>query len=146
MLGQSSRRDRNRYQEDSEIGYDPSVKLAVRTTWTSQEVRRIKGEYVILPSVGTRKICTVSFRDSDGVQHSVEVGAETLYEAAVLALKSFRDHECAPGPAAHLVVEVKSPSVTHTVVAHKIEEWLDGGARSPKEAIEKRRLRQLLDG
>lgn len=122
------------------------MKLAVRTTWTSQEVRRIKGEYVILPSVGTRKICTVSFRDSDGVQHSVEVGAETLYEAAVLALKSFRDHECAPGPAAHLVVEVKSPSVTHTVVAHKIEEWLDGGARSPKEAIEKRRLRQLLDG
>ena len=95
---------------------------------------------------GTRKTCTVSFRDSDGVQHSVEVGAETLYEAAVLALKSFRDHECAPGPAAHLAVEVKSPSVTHTVVAHKIEDWLDGGARSPKEAIEKRRLRQLLDG
>ena len=107
---------------------------------------RIKDEYAILPSVGTRKTCTVSFRDSDGVQHSVEVGAETLYEAAVLALKSFRDHECAPGPAARLAVEVKSPSVTHTVVAHKIEEWLDGGARSPKEAIEKRRLRQLLDG
>ena len=107
---------------------------------------RTKDEYAILPSVGTRKTCTVSFRDSDGVQHSVEVGAETLYEAAVLALKSFRDHECAPGPAAHLAVEVKSPSVTHTVVAHKIEDWLDGGARSPKEAIEKRRLRQLLDG
>jgi hypothetical protein len=111
-----------------------------------EHARRTKDEYAILPSVGTRKTCTVSFRDSDGVQHSVEVGAETLYEAAVLALKSFRDHECAPGPAAHLAVEVKNPSVTHTVVAHKIEEWLDGGARSPKEAIEKRRLRQLLDG
>jgi hypothetical protein len=108
--------------------------------------RRTKDEYGILPSVGTRKTCTVSFRDSDGVQHSVEVGAETLYEAAVLALKSFRDQECTPGPAAHLAVEVKSPSVTHTVVARKIEEWLEGGARSPKEAIEKRRLRQLLDG
>jgi hypothetical protein len=105
-----------------------------------------KTKYAILPSVGARKACTVSFRDSDGVQHSVEVGAETLYEAAVLALKSFRDHECAPGRAAHLAVEVKSPSVTHTVVAHRIEEWLNGGARSPKEAIEKRRLRQLLDG
>jgi hypothetical protein len=40
---------------------------------------------------------------------------------------------------------VKSSSVTHTVVARKIEEWLTGGARSPKEAIEKRRLRELLD-
>jgi hypothetical protein len=96
--------------------------------------------------VGTRKSCTVSFKDSNGVRHSVEVGAETLYEAAVLALKSFREHDCAPGPAAHLSVEVKSPSVTHTLVAHTIEDWLNGGARSPKEAIEKNRLRELLDG
>jgi hypothetical protein len=95
------------------------------------------------PLVGIRKTCTVSFRDSDGVQHSVEVGAETLYEAAVLALKSFRQHDCAPGPAAHLSIEVKNPSVTHTVVA-RIEDWLNGGAKSPKEAIEKRRLKELL--
>jgi len=95
--------------------------------------------------VGTRKSCTVSFQDSGGVRHAVEVGAETLYEAAVLALKSFREHDCAPGPGAHLAVEVKSPSVTHTVVARKVEEWLTGGAKSPKEAMEKRRLKELLD-
>lgn len=95
--------------------------------------------------MGTRKTCTVSFRDSEGVQHSVDVGAETLYEAAVLALKSFREHDCAPGPASHLAIEVKSPSVTHTVVARRIEEWLAGGAKSPKEAIEKRRLKELVD-
>jgi hypothetical protein len=65
-------------------------------------------------------------------------------EAAVLALKSFRAHDCEPGPAAHLAIEVKSPSVTHTVVARKIEDWLNGGAKSPKEAIEKRRLKELL--
>jgi hypothetical protein len=94
--------------------------------------------------VGTRKICTVSFQDSDGIRHAVEVGAETLYEAAVLALRSFREHDCTPGPAAHLAIEVKSPSVTHTVVTHAIEDWLNGGAKSPKEAIEKRRLKQLL--
>jgi hypothetical protein len=94
--------------------------------------------------VGTRKTCTVSFQDSDGVRHSVEVGAETLYEAAVLALKAFREHDCAPGSAAHLAIEVRGPSVTHTVVARRIEEWLSGGAKSPKEAIEKRRLKELL--
>jgi hypothetical protein len=62
-----------------------------------------------------------------------------------MALKSFRDHDCSPGPGAHLAIEVKSPSVTHTVVARKIEEWLSGGAKSPKEAMEKRRLKELLD-
>jgi hypothetical protein len=94
--------------------------------------------------VGNPKTCTVSFRDSSGVRHAVDVGAETLYEAAVLALKAFREHDCAPGPAAHLSVEVKSPSVTHTLVAHAVEDWLNGGAKSPKEAIEKRRLKELL--
>ncbi len=95
--------------------------------------------------MGTRKTCAVSFQDSSGVRHAVEVGAETLYEAAVLALKAFREHDCAPGPAAHLEIEVKSPSVKHTVVARKIEQWLTGGARSPSEAVEKRRLKDLLD-
>jgi hypothetical protein len=87
--------------------------------------------------------CTVSFQDSDGVRHAVEVGAETLYEARVLAPKSFREHDCAPGLAAHLAIEVKSPSVTHMTVVHKVGDWLNGGAKSPKEAVEKRRLREL---
>ena len=93
--------------------------------------------------MGNPKTCTVSFSDSAGIRHSVEVGAETLYEAAVLALKSFREHDCAPGPAAHLSVEVKSPSVTHMIVVHMVDDWLNGGAKSPKEAVEKRRLREL---
>jgi hypothetical protein len=35
-----------------------------------------------------------------------------------------REHDCAPALEAHLAIEVKSPSVTHTVVARKIEELL----------------------
>ncbi len=107
-------------------------------------VRRTKGEHDIPPFVGTRKTCTVSFQDSGGVRHAVEVGAETLYEAAVLALKAFREHDCVPGPAASLDIDVKSPSVRHTVMTRKVEEWLTGGARSPNEALEKRRLKELL--
>jgi hypothetical protein len=63
---------------------------------------------------------------------------------AVLALKSFREHDCAPGAVARLSIEVKSPSVTHTLVTQKVEDWVNGGARSPKEAIETRRLKELL--
>jgi hypothetical protein len=58
--------------------------------------------------VATRKICTVSFQDSCGIRHAVEVGAETLYEAAVLALRAFRERDWPPGPAAQLAIEVKT--------------------------------------
>jgi hypothetical protein len=60
-------------------------------------IGRTQGQYGDLPFVGTRTTCTVSFRDSEGILHSVDVGAETFFEAAMLALKSFREHDCAPG-------------------------------------------------
>ena len=94
--------------------------------------------------MGNPKSCTVSFQDSDGVRHSVEVGAATLYEAAVLALKAFREVDCAPGPASQLSVDVRNPSVTHTLSKQSVENWLNGGAKSPKEMMEKQRLRDLL--
>ncbi len=63
----------------------------------------------------------------------------------MLALKSFRQSDCAPGPSTPISVEVKNPSVTHIMLARKIDDWLSAGPRSPKEAIEKRRLREILD-
>jgi len=36
------------------------------------------------------RTCTVSCEDSDGHQHSLEVTAETLYEAVAQALAAFR--------------------------------------------------------
>jgi hypothetical protein len=94
--------------------------------------------------VGHQKTCTVSFCDSSGIGHAVDVGAETLYEAAVLALKSFRDHECAPAQVAELSIEVKNPSVTHTITVRKLVDWLNGSAKSPKEALDKSWLREVL--
>jgi len=43
--------------------------------------------------------CIVSFLDLDGVRHSVEVEAEGLYEAAVLALVAFKKHDLELNPA-----------------------------------------------
>ena len=39
----------------------------------------------------------VSYLDTEWLRHTVEVEAESLYEAAVLALRTFRQHECEPG-------------------------------------------------
>ena len=87
--------------------------------------------------------CIVSYLDTEGLRHSVEVEAESLYEAAVLAIRTFRQHDCEPGQAMRLEVEVRS-SVVHTITPMRIYDWLNGGAKTPKEAVMKERLRALL--
>ncbi len=88
-------------------------------------------------------VCVVSYLDTEGLRHTVEVEAGSLYEAAVLAMRIFRQHECEPGAVSKLEVEIRS-SVTHTVTPKKVHEWLNGGAKTPKEAVMKERLRSLL--
>lgn len=39
--------------------------------------------------VGERRMCVVSFRDREGVEHVAEVTAESLFEAAALGLNQF---------------------------------------------------------
>lgn len=87
--------------------------------------------------------CIVSFLDTEGLRHTVEVEADSLYEAGVLAIRTFRQHDCEPGQASKLEVEVRS-SVIHTITPNRIYDWLKGGAKSPKEAVMKERLRALL--
>ena len=87
--------------------------------------------------------CVVSYVDTSGIRHSVEVEAQSLYEAAVLAIKVFREHDCEPKEANRLEIEVRS-SVTHTLTIRKIHDWINGGAKTPKEAVTKEKLRAML--
>lgn len=87
--------------------------------------------------------CVVSYLNTEGLRHTVEVDAESLYEAAVLAMQRFKQHDCEPGALSKLEVEVRT-SITHTVTPKKVYEWLHGGAKTPKDAVLKERLRSLL--
>lgn len=87
--------------------------------------------------------CIVSFVDLDGVRHSVEIHAEGLYEATILGLAAFKNHDLLPGGLTQLEVEVRS-SITHTVTVKKVHEWLERGVRTRKEAVLKERLRAML--
>ena len=84
--------------------------------------------------------CLVSYSDPEGLEHAVAVQADSLFEAAAMALRAFKAHGCAPGPACRLRVQVTPPTVTHIVAVQKVEDWLKGGARSPREALLKKRL------
>jgi hypothetical protein len=91
--------------------------------------------------------CLVSFTDNRGVQHSVEVTAETLFEAAALGVALLRkdgwvDQGFALGT--KLRVDVREPATRHTVTLSQVERWLDGATSSPNERVRKDRLRELL--
>jgi hypothetical protein len=87
--------------------------------------------------------CVVSYLDTEGLRHTAEVQAESLYEAAVLAICAFKRHDYEPGALSQLDIEIRS-SITHTVTPKKVRQWLEGGAKSPKEAVMKERLRSML--
>lgn len=95
------------------------------------------------------RICTVSFTDTESISHAVDVPAATLYEAAVLAVAEFRRaglFDAHVGPGTWLRVAVKQPEAVHELQFGKLQEWLEGGARSPNEQVMKARLRQVLAG
>ena len=91
--------------------------------------------------------CLVSFTDSEGIEHSVRVPAETLYETAVEGMAAFRRSVLADipfGPATRLRIRVKGPEEEHTVTVGKVLAWLDGVTTSPSEKVKKSRLRERL--
>jgi len=90
--------------------------------------------------------CEVSFCDSSGISHSVEVAASSLFEAAVLALARFRRaglSESALGPATKLRIAARPPAAARAVTVAGVQAWLDSNGRSPREQTLKARLRQL---
>ena len=93
------------------------------------------------------KTCRVTCRDSRGVSHTVEVTAQSLYEAVAQALLLFRENDWTDDairvPAA-VVVRIKQPEMEHQVLIQDFENWLESAPRSPAEMTLKTRLRLLL--
>ena len=92
------------------------------------------------------RTCVVSFSDSTGVRHRVDVTAETLYEAAALGLKLLREHAWASpiGPATRLEVRVSHPTITHEVTVLQLHKWSESTAVTPDERVRKDRVRTML--
>jgi len=84
------------------------------------------------------RACTVSLKGVSGIRHSVEVEAESLYEAVVLAICRFKQdiwgETIASGT--QLEVEVREPSTKHTLTVKQVEDWL-GKPGTPFETGER---------
>jgi hypothetical protein len=85
--------------------------------------------------------------DLDQTAHSIDVTAETLYEAIAQALATLRVYAWVGDIGKGLTtvtVKVRHPEVTHVVKIQDFENWLKRGCRSPAETALKMRLRKLL--
>jgi len=90
--------------------------------------------------------CRVTVASPAGVHHSVEVSAETLYEAAILGLHLLKqDRWVGPiAPGLQVEIEVRHPATVHSISVAQLRRWVEGVSASPDETLKKRKLRSLL--
>ena len=92
------------------------------------------------------RTCTVSFTGPSGIRHSVDVTAESVYEAAALGVAALKKSGWVDVVArgTEIDVQVREPATSHRITVQQIHRWCDGIAASPDETLRKRRLKQLL--
>jgi hypothetical protein len=92
------------------------------------------------------KTCTVSFTGPSGISHSVEVSADSLYEAAIVGFSLLKQDGWVDPvvPGTRLEIQVRHPATSHSVSLAQLRRWVEGVAVSPDETLRKRRLKTLL--
>lgn len=91
--------------------------------------------------------CRVTIQDMEGVTHTVEVTAGTLYEAVAQGLAAIRGNEWVAGIAQGMnvvKVSVADVRVEHEVRLMEFTRWLERDGGSPREASNRQRIRSIL--
>ena len=106
-------------------------------------MRRTNSEYNIIVAL---RSCKVACRDS-GTDHTVEVTAESLFEAVGRALSILRQDDWLDGIGeglTELKVRVSQPTVEHRVRMKDFQRWLESYGRTPAEGALKQRLLEMI--
>src|ERR1700683_5535385 len=93
------------------------------------------------------RCCRVTIEDMNGVTHTVEVTAETLYEAVAQGLAAIRGNEWVAGIPEGLNavrVSVADVRVEHAVKMIDFKKWLEKPGGSPREVGQRQRIRAIL--
>jgi hypothetical protein len=91
--------------------------------------------------------CRVSYADRDGI-HSVEVSADTLFEAVAQALVDFKEDKTIlnpPGQETEFAVKVIREPTEHFIRLKRVREWAEfSNTTSPMEKLRREKVRKLL--
>jgi hypothetical protein len=93
------------------------------------------------------RLCRVTIQDMDGVSHTVEVTAASLYDAVVQGLVAIRGSEWVAGIAQGLnavKVSVADVRVEHEVKLTDFTKWLEKLSGSPCEISDRQRILSIL--
>jgi hypothetical protein len=91
--------------------------------------------------------CRVTIQDLDGVSHTVDVTAATLYEAVAQGLSLIRRGEWVAGIDQGLkVVKVPVADIRfeHEVKLMDLTKWLERPGGSPREVSDRHKIRAIL--
>ena len=91
--------------------------------------------------------CRVTITDMEGIAHTVEVTASTLYEAVALGLTATRGNSWVmgiPDGFNPVKVRVMDVPVDHEVRLKDFTQWLDRRGNSPKEVMDRKKIRDIL--
>jgi hypothetical protein len=92
-------------------------------------------------------LCRVSYKNYDGL-HSVEVNAESLYEAVAEAIHEFREDKTIselPGPATELTVVILRKPPEHQITLARVQEWAKPSTKGgPAGMMKRERVRRML--
>ena len=83
----------------------------------------------------------------EGVIHTVEVTASTLYEAVALGMAAVRSEEWANGIAMGLNsvrVRVTNVSIEYEVMLKDFNKWLDKTSGSPRKMSDRKHIKHIL--
>jgi hypothetical protein len=120
--------------------------LAVRPETTPFRKRRIKSEHTAYTFLVAR--CRVSFTDSEKLEHSAEVEAESLYEAVALAVADFREDPLLhdrPAATTEFTVAVLRNPTEHKIRLSQVAKWAQPTTREgPAGILKRQKVRALL--
>jgi hypothetical protein len=105
-----------------------------------------KQKRICYPLPMPARSCRVTVQDLEGITHTVEVTAESLYEAVAQGLAALRRSDWVAGFQQGIVkVSVADVRVEHQVKLSDFTQWLDRThAASPREMTYRQRLRTVL--
>jgi len=91
------------------------------------------------------KACRVSLPDTNGVMHSTEVTASSLFEAIALGLAILRSDEWTEDlTQGSVFVTVQSVPVEHKVRISEFYQWIERSGGNPAEKTRRRRIKEIL--
>jgi phosphoribosylformimino-5-aminoimidazole carboxamide ribonucleotide (ProFAR) isomerase len=91
--------------------------------------------------------CRVTIQNLDGISHTAEVTADTLYEAVAQGLAAFRKNEWVEGVQEQfgvVKVSVADIRVEHQVKMVDFTKWLERPGRTPREVSQRHKIRTIL--